>query len=89
LTQIMKDIEARTMKTYETEIGVSGVGILSNLHHHHQLQDSIKKTYLTSNLSNLSQSLSTLALRQSEIISRGTPSAPGSSHPQDLFWSFA
>jgi len=89
LTQIMKDIEARTMKTYETEIGVSGVGILSNLHHHHQLQDSIKKTYLTSNLSNLSQSLSTLALSQSEISSRGTSSAPGSSHPQDLFWSFA
>jgi hypothetical protein len=58
LSTIMKEIEEKQMKTYETEIGVSGVGVLNNLHHHHELQESIKKIYLTSSLGTLSHALS-------------------------------
>ncbi|KAA1082078.1 cystathionine beta-lyase [Puccinia graminis f. sp. tritici] len=94
LSTIVTNIEAHSMKAYETEIGVSGVGILNNLDHHHQLLESVKKIYLTSDLTTLSQSLSNPSQALSRVnsqpdtISNGVPSAPGVP-TRDLFWSFA
>ncbi|KAI9623836.1 hypothetical protein H4Q26_017111 [Puccinia striiformis f. sp. tritici PST-130] len=72
---------------YETEIGVSGIGILNNLNHHHQLEESIKKIYLASDLSDLSRSLSypTKLLDRQPLINGAYPDPPR----QEPFWSFA
>ncbi|KNF03740.1 hypothetical protein PSTG_03262 [Puccinia striiformis f. sp. tritici PST-78] len=87
LSTVIKNIEANLMKAYETEIGVSGIGILNNLNHHHQLEESIKKIYLASDLSDLSRSLSypTKLLDRQPLINGAYPDPPR----QEPFWSFA
>ncbi|WAQ91306.1 hypothetical protein PtA15_14A188 [Puccinia triticina] len=95
MSAIVKNVKANAMNAYETEIGVSGIGILNNLNHHPQeLVDSIKTIYLTSHLSNLSQSLSNpspdltrdnLKFLPNQV---NPPSATGP-HSPGLFWSFA
>lgn len=86
LESIIVELEASKMKTYETQVGVPGLGLLNGFDgdHHQGDYSLIKNIYMTSSLTELNQAL----LNKSPSHACSDNSSKSKSDGR-LFWSFA